>query len=576
MHPEPISPFWGLLTKHVLFPAFLAVFMWSGLAWGAAGPVRIEAETGVLTGVTIATTTAGFSGTGYVTGFDQPTDNLVLTINAQAGLYELRIGYASPFGDKGIDFQLNTEKGSATLRQRVSFSTASLGSFMLREGANRLTLSTGWGYYDIDYLLVTPTVPPIPVQPPKTLTDAQATASTRGLFSYLVDQYGRRVISGQQDDVEYILEKTGKEPAIGAFDLIDYSPSRVANGARPLRASEAIIDWARKEEGRGIISLMWHWNAPTDLINQAPDKLWWRGFYTEATTFDLSAALADKSSDRYKLLLHDIDAIADQLKKFQAADIPVLWRPLHEASGGWFWWGAKGAGPFRELWRLTYDRLTNYHNLHNLIWVYTATDTFEVDWYPGDSFVDVVGLDVYADASANLSGNWKSALDQLNGKKLIALSETGHVPNASTIRGFGTWWSWFSVWTGTDYIKRQPISTLQAVFTDVDIITRDELPNWRLASSALVTSVDPSSPFQLTLLGNPIQSDQIQLELTNPDQMPLTLLLTDLSGSRVLERTVESTTRVIRQKLPTTLRAGVYFLQVSSPRGVSTFRIVNY
>ena len=319
----------------------------------------------------------------------------------------------------------------------------------------------------------------LPIKPANQLVDGQATLSTKRLFAYLVDQYGRKVISGQQDDVDYVLEKTGKEPAIGAFDLIDYSPSRVQFGTKPVRSSEDCIKWAKKGEGRGIISLCWHWNAPTDLINQSPDKLWWSGFYTKATTFDLSAALADKQGERYQLLLRDIDAIATQLKKFQDVDVPVLWRPLHEAPGGWFWWGAKGAGPFKELWQILYDRLTNYHQLHNLIWVYTGTDTVNADWYPGDQYVDVVGLDIYADPTASLTNNWTSTQARFNGKKLVTLSETGNLPKPDTIRGLNTWWSWFAVWTGTDWIKKQPLDQLKAVYTDTDVITRDELPDWR-------------------------------------------------------------------------------------------------
>ena len=324
-----------------------------------------------------------------------------------------------------------------------------------------------------------PTNAALPLKPSSQLMDSQATASTKGLYAYLVDQYGRKVISGQQDDVEYILEKTGKEPAIGAFDLIDYSPSRIQFGSKPLRTSEECIQWAKKGEGRGIISLCWHWNAPTDLINQAPDKLWWSGFYTKATSFDLSAALADKNGERYKLLLRDIDAIAGQLKKFQAADIPVLWRPLHEAPGGWFWWGAKGPAPFKELWQILYDRLTNDHQLHNLIWVYTGTDTLNPAWYPGDQYVDIVGLDIYTDPTASLSTNWTNAQTTFNGKKLVTLSEVGHLPSADNVRTLNTWWSWFAVWTGTDWIKKQPLDLLKSVYTDTDVITRDELPDWR-------------------------------------------------------------------------------------------------
>ena len=452
---------------------------------------RAEAEAGDLTGVNVATTNPGFSGTGYVTGFDDATDQITLTFNGTAGLYDLSIGYASPYGDKGVDFQVNDEKGSGTLKQTMTgYSTSNVGKFLLTTGLNTITIYRGWGYFDIDYIQLTPATAPLPIKPPKILVDAQATPSTRGLFSYMVDQYGSKVLSGQQDDVEYILDKTGKEPAIGSFDLIDYSPSRVQYGSTPVRSSEDIIKWAKKGEGRGIISLMWHWNAPTDLINQAPDKLWWRGFYTEATTFDLAAVLADKHGAKYQLLLRDIDAIAVQLKKFQAADVPVLWRPLHEAPGGWFWWGAKGSGPFKELWQILYNRLTNYHQLHNLIWVFSGTDTINPDWYPGDQYVDVVGEDIYADPTANMSGNWANAQSQFNGKKLVTLSETGNLPNPDKIRGFATWWSWFSVWTGDDYIKKQSIDLLKKVYTDQDIITRDELPDWRPATTLSVMYQD--------------------------------------------------------------------------------------
>ncbi|MGA0560178.1 glycosyl hydrolase [Larkinella sp. VNQ87] len=443
--------------------------------------VQIEAETGTLSGVQTATALPGFSGTGYVTGFDDATDKLTLTFNIPAGLYELAVGYASPSGDKGVDFQINDEKGGGTLKQTPSgFKTARLGLFRLRDGQNTVTILRGWGYFSIDYLQARPATVALPAKPPKNLTDAKAMASTRALFSFLVDQYGQKVLSGQQDDVEYILEKTGKEPAIGAFDLMDYSPSRAQRGAVPQRSSEACIAWAKKGEGRGIVSLAWHWNAPTDLIDEKPDKLWWSGFYTRATTFDLAAVLADKQGERYQLLLRDIDVIAGELKKFQLADVPVLWRPLHEASGGWFWWGAKGPGPFKKLWQLLYDRLTNHHQLHNLIWVYTATDSVKPDWYPGDAYVDIVGMDIYTDATASLSGNWADAQGRFNGKKMVTLSETGNLPDAGKIRDFGTWWSWFAVWTGTDYIKKQPLERLKAVFTDKDVLTRDELPDWRV------------------------------------------------------------------------------------------------
>ncbi|GAB3318649.1 glycosyl hydrolase [Larkinella ripae] len=442
--------------------------------------VQVEAETGTMVGLQTASALGGFSGNGYVTGFDEATDQVTVTVNATAGLYELSVGYSSPTGDKGVDFQVNGEKGSGTLiKTAADFSRAKLGTVRLHDGQNTVTILRGWGFFHIDYIQVDPATILAVSKPPKTLVDARATPSTRALFSYLIDQYGSKVLAGQQDDVEYILEKTGKEPAIGSFDLMDYSPSRAQRGATPLRSSEAGIAWAKKGEGRGIVSLLWHWNAPMDLIDEEPDKLWWSGFYTRATTFDLAAVLADKNGERYQLLLRDIDRVAGELKKFQTADVPVLWRPLHEASGGWFWWGAKGAEPFKALWRLLYDRLTNHHQLHNLIWVYAGTDSIHPDWYPGDSYVDIIGLDIYTDPTASLSGNWNNTVAAFNGKKMVALTETGNLPDAAKMRDFGSWWAWFSVWTGDNYLKKQPLETLKAVYTDKDVITRDELPDWR-------------------------------------------------------------------------------------------------
>ena len=69
-------------------------------------------------------------------------------------------------------------------------------------------------------------------------------------------------------------------------------------------------------------------------------------------------------------MIQDIDAVSEQLKKLADADVPVLWRPLMEAGGDWFWWGASGADAYRWLWELMYTRMTEYHQLNNLLWIW--------------------------------------------------------------------------------------------------------------------------------------------------------------------------------------------------------------
>ncbi len=313
------------------------------------------------------------------------------------------------------------------------------------------------------------------IRPPKTLTDPQATSEAKSLMSFLVDYYGQQVLSGQQDmsEIDYIYSITGKQPAIGVFDLIDYSPSRIEHGANPTGQVESYIDWANT--GGGIVSLSWHWNAPTDLIDE-PNAEWWRGFYTSATTFDIEAVLADPEGERYQLLIRDLDAIATELAKFQGANLPVLWRPLHEASGGWFWWGAKGPGPFIELWQLMYDRYVNYHGLHNLIWVYTVGDAA---WYPGNDYVDIASMDIYpSDPNTSMVGFWLDTQSRHEGVKLVSLSESGILPNPDKIRQDKVWWSWFSVWSG-EFIHDVDQTFLNTVYNDEDIITLDELIDWK-------------------------------------------------------------------------------------------------
>jgi mannan endo-1,4-beta-mannosidase len=289
----------------------------------------------------------------------------------------------------------------------------------------------------------------------------------------LVADYGHITWSGQHDsnEVAAIVSASGRKPYIIAADLIEYSPSRIQFGANPADYVERYLGLERAGHAH---SVMWHWNAPTNLINQ-PGQEWWRGFYTDSTSFDVAAALANTNSPEYALLLRDIDAIAVQLKKFSSNNFPVLWRPLHEAEGGWFWWGAKGPEPFKQLWRLLYQRLTAYHGLNNLIWVFTTSSSLSASWYPGNDVVDVVGTDAYpTDSTDALSGTWQTLLSQFNGTKLLALTEFGGVPDIEKMQRFGVWWSWYAPWTGTYGPSSAPTSTVTRIYQSSAVLTLDE------------------------------------------------------------------------------------------------------
>ena len=331
------------------------------------------------------------SGTGYVESFDDSDDTLTITVTSETeGLFDLSIIYAAPNGEKYTSVSLNGEGGSQVyFKPTETFASAAGGQVLLKAGENTIAFQTNWGWYLIDAITLTPTEARPPHNIPATPVNSATTQAAKTLLKYLIKNYGSFILSGQQElsGVTWIEENIGKTPAILGLDLIDYSPSRVEHGTTSQAIEEAIA-WDKRG---GIVTFCWHWNAPTGLYDVEGSE-WWSGFYTRATDFDISTALADTTNANYTLLIRDIDAIAVQLKRLQDADVPVLWRPLHEADGAWFWWGAKGAEPCKKLWDIVYERLTTHHKLNNLIWTWNSVSE---DWYPGDETVDIVSYDSY-------------------------------------------------------------------------------------------------------------------------------------------------------------------------------------
>ncbi|WP_433892678.1 glycosyl hydrolase [Streptomyces sp. CA-111067] len=437
-----------------------------------------EAEDGALVGTTVSTAQPGYSGTGYVDGFDAADDSVTVTVTAAPGLYQLALRYSCPSGDKKASLLLNgAGAGEVPLPGNTGFTEAPAGEVLLGEGANTITVRDDWGYYAIDALRLTPVPPRGPHQVSGVPVDPQATPEAASLDRYLAGHYGHDLLSGQQDAaaVQWVQDNVGKTPAIAGFDMMDYSPSRVEHGASSQEVEHA-LDW---DSRGGITTFVWHWNAPSGLIDQ-PGKEWWRGFYTDATTFDLAAALADPSSADYQLLLRDIDAISVQLGRLQDAGVPVLWRPLHEAEGGWFWWGAKGPGPAKALYRLMYDRMVNHNHLHNLVWVWNSVDPA---WYPGDDVVDVVSTDSYPPAGDH--GPVSAAYDRLlaltGDTKPAALAETGSIPDPALMRAYQADWSYFVAWPGDSLTDgtTNPLDFLQRVYNDPQVITLDRVGDFK-------------------------------------------------------------------------------------------------
>ena len=201
----------------------------------------------------------------------------------------------------------------------------------------------------------------------------------------------------------------------------------------------------------------------------------------------------------------DIEEIAKQLTKLKEADVPILWRPLHEAEGQWFWWGAEGAEPCKKLYRLLYDQLTNVYGLDNLIWVWTSsTYPTSSNWYPGDDVVDILGYDKYnaKDGKPNLSSissMFYSLVQSRNGEKMVAMSENDTIPSLENLLNEKASWLYFCPWY-MNYINSEqnnPVDNLNEIYNSEYCITLDELPDLKSypisGTEPDTTTTEPSS-----------------------------------------------------------------------------------
>jgi mannan endo-1,4-beta-mannosidase len=442
----------------------------------------VEAEQGILSGTQIANQRAGYTGSGYITGFDADGDKVTMKVDvSQSGIYKLNIRYAAPSGEKFNFVYVNDQNlGSVQFAASNVFRETLVGKIFLNQGENTIAIVKEWGYFELDNIRLEPSQAS-PINPiASALVTSDPSAKTSALYGFLSKTYGKAILSGQyggEVELNRIQSVSGKSPLMRGFDMIDYSPTRVEHGTSSTEVEKAMTWHGLK----GIVTFAWHWNAPKDLIDQ-PGKEWWRGFYTDATTFDVSKAMNDNASEEYTLILRDIDAIAVQLKKLKDADVPVLWRPLHEAEGKWFWWGAKGPEACKWLWKLVFDRLVNHHQLNNLIWVWTSTGSpSAAEWYPGDDCVDIIGADIYLPAGTYSSNfiTFDNMASLYGGKKIITLSENGPIPDPDRLFVERADWNWFCTWSGdfiTDGVSNST-SHINKVFNHEYVITLDELEN---------------------------------------------------------------------------------------------------
>ena len=319
--------------------------------------------------------------------------------------------------------------------------------------------------------------------------DANSTASAKTMYSFLYNNFGKKTISGMMtgdmssangdvrahDDIAAVYAASGKYPALVGFDFMN-ATGLSSDESWSKQYTNATVTLAQDTYQRGgLPAYTWHWRDPSKSTGE---------FYTEKCDFKITDAMYSSgnwntSSTAYKAIIRDIDIIADYFLSLQQKGVACIFRPLHEASGGWFWWGRSGAAPFVKLYHLVFDRMVKTKGVHNLIWVWNA-GADDNDWDPGESYYDVVSADIYNNA-LDYSSNY-ATFDKLktltNGKKIIALSENGPIPDIDKEFNEDAVWSWWMPWYNTwsgNYVSQTSNAEWKKCMNDSRVVTLEDL-----------------------------------------------------------------------------------------------------
>ena len=316
----------------------------------------------------------------------------------------------------------------------------------------------------IDYVL----------EPEVVLVNPKASKEARNVYNFLLEQSGKKTLSGVQsshshknDFIDAVYKHTGKHPALAGYDFLFLQFSPTPDNWSWVQNYNDISAPKEQWAANGLVNYMWHWNVPNSKADwdNGVNNYNFNGyaFYCDQTSFDIREALKE-GTWQHDFIMKDIEEVAGYLQLLENENIPVIWRPLHEAAGNynlygpngaWFWWGRHGAEPCKQLWRLLYDQLVNVYGLDNLIWVWTvdvrkgAEDQY-LDWYPGDEYVDILGVDIYETNTEAKTRQYQAMVDMAKGKKLVTVSECGNIPDPAKCMDAGNKWSWFMVWCNSD------------------------------------------------------------------------------------------------------------------------------
>ena len=286
------------------------------------------------------------------------------------------------------------------------------------------------------------------------LTDKDATKETKVLFKNLYKLSAKHILFGHQHATQYghgwmddedrsdVKSVTGSHPAVIGVDFGGLSGRPVAMIEKEKTSLRKTI--ADTYNRGGVTTVAWHFNNPVSKTD-----FYWNDSTAIAAVKNIIPGGTYNS--KYKSILATIADLAKSIKGKDDKLVPMIFRPFHEFDGDWFWWGRSHCtiDEFKSLWRFTVSYLRDTLQVHNFIYAFSpdcrfSSETEFLERYPGNEWVDMVGMDDYADFGRYGRYNLDSGYHRLKivsdfavkNKKLAAFTETGLESIPDT-----TWWT---------------------------------------------------------------------------------------------------------------------------------------
>ena len=288
------------------------------------------------------------------------------------------------------------------------------------------------------------------------LVDKNATLETAALFYNLKKVAKTNILFGHQDDTKRgvanattewaneqsqasvartrsdVYEVTGSYPMIFGHDFIHIA--NFASGSWYDYEKQIAHDLAVDAYNRGgVNTFCWHYTNPVSKGS----------FYWDQSPVEAVSKIIPGGSyhDVYKSSLKTIADFAKSLVGANGKLVPVIFRPFHEFDGDWFWWGKShcSVSDFKILYQFTVTYLRDSLGVRNFLYAFSPDRNFTseptyLERYPGDDYVDIVGMDNYWDltgSNADAAGSkLKIISDYAKSKnKIAAMTETGSTDN---------------------------------------------------------------------------------------------------------------------------------------------------